>query len=70
MVPIRMSACGLGVVEIDLGGGALADQVAVAAEVALRALELGPVLGQHALGLLDLGVDLAGVEREQQVAFG
>ena len=60
---------GLGVIDIDLRGGALADQIAVAADVALRAFELGLILGQHALGLFDLGVDLARVEREQQIAF-
>ena len=60
---------GLGVVEIDLGGRALGDEVGVTAEIALRAFELRLVLGQRALGLLDLGVDLTGVEREQQVAF-
>ena len=60
---------GLGVIDVDLGGRALADQVAVAPEVALRAFELGLILRQHPLGLLDLGVDLAGVEGEQQIAF-
>ena len=59
----------LGVVEIDLRGGALADQFAVAPDIAQRAFELGLVLRQHPLGLLDLGVDLARIEREQQVAF-
>ena len=60
---------GLGVIDIDLRGRALADEIVVAAQVALRALELRLVLGEHALGLLDLGVDLAAVEREQQIAF-
>ena len=59
----------LGVVDIDLRGGALGDEVVEAAEVALRALELRLVSGEHALGLLDLGVDLAAVQREQQIAF-
>ena len=60
---------GPGVVDIDLRGRALADEIVVAAQVALRALELRLVLGEHALGLLDLGVDLAAVQREQQIAF-
>src|SRR6266478_4908835 len=50
-------------------GGALADQVAEAPEIALRALELGLILGEHALGLFDLGVDLAGIESKQEIAF-
>ena len=58
-----------GVVDIDLRGRALADQIVVAAQVALRAFELRLILGEHALGLLDLRVDLAAVEREQQIAF-
>ena len=58
-----------GVVDIDLRGRALGDEVVVALKIALRALELGLVLCQHAFGLLDLGVDLARVEREQQIAF-
>ncbi len=49
----------LGVVEIDLGGRALADQLAVATEIALRAFELGLIPDKHAFGLFDLGVDLA-----------
>ena len=69
MVPVRMSDLGLGVVDVDLRGRALGDQIGVAPHVALRALELRLVLGEHALGLLDLGVDLAAVEREQQIAF-
>ena len=60
---------GLGVIDIDLRGGALADQVAVTPDVALRAFELGLILGEHALGLLDLGVDLTRVERKQQIAL-
>ena len=60
---------GLGVVDVDLGGGALADQVVEAFQVALRAVELGLILREHALGLLDLGVDLAGIEGEQQIAL-
>ena len=60
---------GPGVIDIDLRGGALGDEIVVAAQVALRALELRLVLGEHALGLFDLGVDLAAVEREQQIAF-
>ena len=60
---------GLGVVDIDLRGRALADEVGVAAQIALRALELRPVPGERALGLFDLGVDLARVEREQEVAL-
>jgi hypothetical protein len=59
----------LGVIDIDLRGGALGDEIVEAAEVALRALELRLVPGEHALGLLDLGVDLAAVQREQQIAF-
>ncbi len=51
---------GLGVVDIDLRGGALADEIGVAAQVALRAFELRLVLGERALGLLDLRIDLAG----------
>jgi hypothetical protein len=60
---------GLGVVDVDLGGGALADQVVEAPEVTLCAFELGLILRQHALGLLDLGVDLARIEGEQQIAL-
>ncbi len=60
---------GLGVIEVDLGGGALADQVAVTPDITLRALELRLVPGEHAFGLLDLGVDLARVERKQQIAL-
>ena len=60
---------GFGVIDVDLGGGALADQVIEAFQVALRAGELGLILGKHPLGLLDLGVDLAGIEGEQQVAL-
>ena len=60
---------GLGVIDIDLRGRALGDEIVVAAEIALRALELGLVLGERPLGLLDLGVDLARVERKQQIAF-
>lgn len=59
----------LGVINVDLRGGALADQVGEAAEIALGTLELRLILGQRPLGLLDLGVDLAAVEREQQIAF-
>ena len=59
----------LGVIDIDLRGRALGDEIGEAAEVALRALELRLVAGEHALGLLDLGVDLAAVQREQQIAF-
>ena len=60
---------GFGVIDIDLRGRALADQIVVAAQVALRAFELGLVLGEHTLGLLDLRVDLAAVQREQRIAF-
>ena len=60
---------GLGIIDIDLRGGALADEIVETAKVALRALELRLVLGEHALGLFDLGVDLAAIEREQQIAF-
>ena len=60
---------GLGIIDIDLRGGALADEVVEAAKVALRALELRLVLDEYALGLFDLGVDLAAIEREQQIAF-
>ena len=60
---------GPGVVDIDLRGRTLGDEIVVAAQVALRALELRLVLGEHAFGLLDLGVDLAAVQREQQIAF-
>jgi hypothetical protein len=60
---------GFGIVDIDLRGGALADQVAEAPEIALRALELGLIPGEHALGLFDLGVDLARIEGKQQIAF-
>ena len=59
MVPIRISAWVLALSTIDLGGRALADQIAVTPEIALRAFELRLILGEHALGLLDLGVDLA-----------
>ena len=61
---------GLGVIDIDLGGRALDDEIGIAPEVALRALKLRLILGQHALGLLDLGIDLTCIEREQQVALG
>ena len=50
---------GFGVVDIDLRGRALADEVGVAAQIALRALELRPVPGERAFGLFDLGFDLA-----------
>jgi len=60
---------GFGIIEVDLRGGALADQIAIAPDIALRALELGLILGEHALGLLDLGVDLTRVEGKQQIAF-
>ena len=50
---------GLGVIDIDLRGGALGDEIGVAADVALRAFELRLVLGERALGLLDLRIDLA-----------
>ena len=60
---------GLGVIDIDLRGRALGDEIGVAAQVALRAFELGLVLGERALGLLDLRIDLPRVEREQEVAL-
>ena len=58
-----------GIIDIDLRGGALGDEIGEATEIALRALELRLIPGQHPLGLFDLGVDLAAVEREQQIAF-
>ena len=61
---------GLGIVEVDLGGSALADQIAEAPDIALRAFEARLILGEHALGLLDLRVDLARIERKQHIAFG
>jgi hypothetical protein len=60
---------GFGIIEVDLRGGALADQIAVTPDIALRAFKLGLILGEHALGLLDLGVDLTRVEGKQQIAF-
>ena len=60
---------GLGIVEVDLGGRALADQIGVTPKITLGAFELRLILGEHALGLFDLGIDLARVEREQHVAF-
>ncbi len=60
---------GLGVVDADLGGGALADQVVEALDVTLRALELRLILRQHPYGLLDLGVDLPRIEGKQQIAL-
>ena len=50
---------GLGVVDVDLRGGALADQIIVAPKIALGTLELGLILGERAFGLFDLGVNLA-----------
>ena len=38
-------------------------------QIAPGALELGLVLGEHPLGLLNLGVDLACIQRKQQIAF-
>jgi hypothetical protein len=58
-----------GIIDIDLRGGALGDEIGEAAEVALRSLELRLIPGQNPLGLFDLGIDLAAVEREQQIAF-
>ena len=60
---------GFGIIEVDLRGGALADQIAVAPDIALRAFELSLILGEHALGLIDLGIDLARIEGKQQIAF-
>ena len=52
-----------------MGGGVLGDQIGVARDVALGLLELRLGAGDHAFGVLDLGVDRAAVEREQKVAL-
>ena len=69
MVPIRISAWVLALSTIDLGSSALADQVAETSDIALRAFELRLILGEHALGLLDLRVDLPRIERKQHIAL-
>ena len=59
---------GLGVVDVELRRGALADQFAVALEVALGAGELSTVTCQRAFGLRDLRIDLPGIQHEQNIA--
>ncbi len=58
----------LGVVEIDHRRGVLADQLGIAADIALGAGELRLIARQAALGGLDLGVHHPAIEREQLVA--
>ena len=59
MVPIRMSDWVLALSTLTCVVAPLPIEVGVAAEIALRAFELRPVPGERALGLFDLGVDLA-----------
>ena len=61
---------GLGIIHVDLGGSALADQIGETPDVALCAFQACLIPGEHALGLLDLRVDLARIERKQHIAFG
>ena len=60
---------GLGVVEIGDRRRALRDQFGVALEVALGAFKLRLVARDVALGLQDLRLDRAAVERDQEVAL-
>ena len=54
----------LGIIDIDLRRRALADQVAVAFQIALGTGKLRLIACERPLRLFDLCVDLAGVERE------
>ena len=60
---------GPGVVELDLRGRVLGDQLGVALKIALVLLELRLGADQHRLQVADLRLDGAAVEREQQVAL-
>ena len=69
MVPIRMSAWVLALSTLTWVVAPLPIRSVKRLRSRCGAVELRLIPGEHALGLLDLGVDLARVEGEQQIAL-